>query len=52
MQNLYPDHQVDVELSDGNNSVLKEPAGDDADGRGATSAEHVAPKLIDSNLLG
>jgi hypothetical protein len=32
--------------------VLKEPAGDDADGRGATSAEHVTPNPIDSNLLG
>jgi hypothetical protein len=32
--------------------VLKEPADDDVDGRGATSAEHVAPNPIDSNLLG
>jgi hypothetical protein len=32
--------------------VLKESADDDADGRGATSAEHVAPNPIDSNLLG
>jgi hypothetical protein len=24
MQDLYPDHQVDTELSDGNNNVLKE----------------------------
>jgi hypothetical protein len=31
--------------------VLKEPAGDDADGGGATSAEHVVPNLIDSNFL-
>jgi hypothetical protein len=41
--------QVDVELSDSKNNVLKEPVGDDADGGGATSAEHVAPNPIDSN---
>jgi hypothetical protein len=52
MQNLYPDHQVDVELSDGNDNVLKEPTGDDADGGGATSAEHIATNLIGSNVLG
>jgi hypothetical protein len=39
-------------MSDGDNNVLKEPAGDDADGRGATSAEHVAPNPIDSILVG
>jgi hypothetical protein len=27
--------------------VLKEPVGDDADGRGATSAEDIAPNPID-----
>jgi hypothetical protein len=32
--------------------VLKVPASNDADGRGATSAKHVAPNPIDSNLLG
>jgi hypothetical protein len=32
--------------------VLKEPAGDDVDGRGAILAEHVAPNPIVSNLLG
>jgi hypothetical protein len=32
--------------------VLKEPAGDDADGGGATSAEHIAPNPIDSNVMG
>jgi hypothetical protein len=31
--------------------VLKEPDGDDADGGGATLAEHVAPNPIISNLL-
>jgi hypothetical protein len=29
-----------------------DPVDDDADGRGATSAEHVAPNPIDFNLLG
>jgi hypothetical protein len=52
MQNLYPDHLVDVELSDGDNNVPKKLAGDDADGGGTTSAEHVAPNPIDCNLLG
>jgi hypothetical protein len=52
MQNLYLDRQVDVELSAGNNNVLKEPAGDDADGGGVTSAEHIAPNSIGSNVLG
>jgi hypothetical protein len=32
--------------------VLKEPADDNADGGGATSAEHIAPNLIGSNMLG
>jgi hypothetical protein len=32
--------------------VLKEPADDDVDGRGATSDKHVAPNPIDSILLG
>jgi hypothetical protein len=52
MYNLYPNRQVDVELSDDDNNVLKEPADDDADYRGGTSAEHIAPNPIDSNLLG
>jgi hypothetical protein len=32
--------------------VLKELAGDDASGGGATSAEHITPNPNDSNLLG
>jgi hypothetical protein len=39
-------------VSDDDNNVLKEPAGDDADGGGVTSAEHITPNPIDSNLLG
>jgi hypothetical protein len=52
MQNLYPDHQVDVELSDGDDNVLKKPTSDDADDGGATSAEHITPNLIGSNAVG
>jgi hypothetical protein len=39
-------------LSDGDDNVLKDLAGDDTDGRGATSAEHIAPNPIGSNVLG
>jgi hypothetical protein len=52
MQNLYPDRQFDVELSDGDDNVLKEPTGDDTDDGGATSVEHMAPNHISSNALG
>jgi hypothetical protein len=52
MQNLYPDRQVDAELSDGDDNVLKEPTSDDTDDGGATSAEHIAPNLIRSNVVG
>jgi hypothetical protein len=37
---------------DGDDNVLKEPTGDDADDGGATSAEHIAPDPIDSNMVG
>jgi hypothetical protein len=52
MHNLYPDCQVDVELSDGDDNVLKEPTGDDTDDGGATSAEHITPNPIGSNVVG
>jgi hypothetical protein len=52
MQNLYLDHPVDVELSYDDNNVLKKPASDIANDGGATSVKHIAPNLIDSNLLG
>jgi hypothetical protein len=38
-------------LSDGDNNVLKEPTGNDANGGGATSAEHIAHNPISSNML-
>jgi hypothetical protein len=52
MQNLYLDHQVDVELLDGDDNVLKEPTDDDADDGGATSAEIITPNPISSNMVG
>jgi hypothetical protein len=39
-------------LSDGDDNVLKEPTGDDADDRGATLVKHIAPNLIGSNVMG
>jgi hypothetical protein len=41
-----------VELLDGDDNVLKELTGDDADDWGATSAEHIAPNPIGSNVVG
>jgi hypothetical protein len=32
--------------------MLKEPTADDADDGGAPSAEHIAPNLIGSNMVG
>jgi hypothetical protein len=52
MQNPYPVHQVDVKLSDGDDNMLKESTGDDAVDGGATSAEHIAPNSIGSNVVG
>jgi hypothetical protein len=43
MQNLYLDRQIDFELSDSDDNVPKEPVGDDTDGGGGSSAEHIAP---------
>jgi hypothetical protein len=52
MQNLYPGRQVDVKLSDGDDNMLKESTGDDVVDGGATSAEHIAPNPIGSNVVG
>jgi hypothetical protein len=52
VQDLYPDHQVDVELSDGDNNRRKESAGNDAEDKGAPLAEPTAPNLISSNAAG
>jgi hypothetical protein len=45
-QDLYPDREIDVALSDEDNVRPNEPVGDDAGGNGAPSAETLAPNLI------
>jgi hypothetical protein len=51
-QDLYPKHQVDAELFDGENNGQKEPASDDAEGKGGSSAELIAPNPIRSSAVG
>jgi hypothetical protein len=48
-QDLYPDREIDVVLSDEDNAGSNEPVGDDAGGNGAALAETLAPNLIGSN---
>jgi hypothetical protein len=50
-QDLYPDRQIEVELSDDDNNRQKEPIGDDARGEGAPSVETLAPNPIKSSLV-
>jgi hypothetical protein len=50
-QDLYPDREIDVALSDEDNVGLNEPIGDDARGNGAPSAETLAPNPIGSNSV-
>jgi hypothetical protein len=45
-QDLYPEHQVDVEVSDEDNTRREEPTDNDAKGVGAPSIETLAPNLI------
>jgi hypothetical protein len=45
-QDLYPDREVDAELSDEDDIGQKEPASDDTAGEGAPAFETVAPNLI------
>jgi hypothetical protein len=45
-QDLYPAHPVDAELSNSNKDGQDDPAGDDAGGQGAPSAESTASNLI------
>jgi hypothetical protein len=52
IQDLYPDREIDVALSDEDNVGLSEPAGDDAGGNGASSVETLAPNPIRSNSAG
>jgi hypothetical protein len=51
-QDLYPERQVDVELSDGENDGQKEPADDDAEGKGGSSTELIALNPIRSSMVG
>jgi hypothetical protein len=39
IQNVYPGHQVDIELLDGDHNGWKEPAGNDTEYEGVTSVE-------------
>jgi hypothetical protein len=52
IQDLYPDREVDAELSNEDNIGQKDPAGDDAEGEGAPSVEALAPNPIGSSLVG
>jgi hypothetical protein len=52
IQDLYPNREVDAELSDEDNNRQKKPAGDDAEGKGAPSVEALAPNPIGSSLAG
>jgi hypothetical protein len=51
IQNVYPGHQVDIELLDGDHNGWKEPAGNDTEYEGVTSVEQVTPNPIDSSML-
>jgi hypothetical protein len=51
-QNLYPDREIDVALSDEDNVRLNEPVGDDAGDNRAPSAEALAPNPIRSSSAG
>jgi hypothetical protein len=51
-QDLYPDREIDVELSDEDNVRPNEPIGDDARGNGVPLAETLAPNLIGSSSTG
>jgi hypothetical protein len=51
-QDLYPDREVDAELSDEDDIGQKEPTGDDAEGEGAPAVETLAPNLIRFSSVG
>ena len=48
-QDLYPPHQVDVDLSDSTGDEQKQPAGDDVEGRGVPLAEPITSNPIGSD---
>jgi hypothetical protein len=51
-QDLYPDREIDVALSDEDNAGPNEPVGDDAGGNRAPSTETLTPNLIRSSSAG
>jgi hypothetical protein len=51
-QDLYPDREVDAELSDEDDIRQKEPAGDDVEGEGAPAVQTLAPNRIRSSSAG
>jgi hypothetical protein len=48
-QDLYPNREIDVALSDEDNARPNEPVGDDAGGNRAPSAETLTPNTIGSS---
>jgi hypothetical protein len=52
IQDLYPDQEIDVALSDEDNVGPSEPVGDDARGNGAPLVETLAPNPIRSSSAG
>jgi hypothetical protein len=51
-QDLYPDQEIDVAMSNEDNVGPNEPIGDDVGGNRALSAETLAPNLIGSSSAG
>jgi hypothetical protein len=49
---IYLAIDIDVEVSSGEDDVVKKSTGDDARDRGASSAKSIAPNPIRSNVLG
>jgi hypothetical protein len=52
IQDLYPAREIDVELSDEDNTRQNEPTSDDAGGDGVPLVETLAPNPISSSLVG
>jgi hypothetical protein len=51
-QNLYPGHQNDAELLDGDDNRQLKPSSNDTEDGGAPSVEQIAPNPIGSSALG
>jgi hypothetical protein len=49
---VYPKVAIDVDVSSGEDDVIKKSTGDDAGDEGASSAKTVAPNPIRSDALG